>query len=482
MQWFSKFGFDGGTPGSCAALIAQPQFKTFLCSTVTEGDPKGHDDHPCLRSCGICTSLADIAGGGGAGGGASKPANLTGSEPRRLNPDSPMYPYVLKSVDLIAQRNLITTGDANVVAGGALELTQPFYSALKAMPPVLGAQWTLAADFQQSKGGRGYLLAKSRGSDSSVQRLYAIYSNSRGLTFYYSTPAGAARSLRFKVAAVNDGRRHQVVLWRWKRHIYLAVDGGKQVREQLDADGAIADCDRQAVSSCSFHVGQRKDREERVAWSLDGTIHSMTIVSNKVVRDYPRYSSGTVTQAQLAGSVDYLDPAVHNSAAQLRLGGHLFTPRRPGLSLGAKSRSTSAKLALSDKLSLAIRFRLVAGTGGYLFAKTSQHGAVKHLAVYVSPYQRDVAVYCTMGGKARSSRFKINLADGGEYRLLLTVRGATVRMMVDDVVVGGARTLGGAGSRLTDCDLATADCAAFIGQRVRAPPPAPPPAPPSPRC
>lgn len=253
-------------------------------------------------------------------------------------------------------------------------------------------------------------MAKTLKQGNELLRMYALYSNSKGLTFYYTTPKGTTHSMLFN-QPLNDGQRHRIVLWRWKQHIYLAVDGNTRVRQQLEAN--IGDCDSEAVSSCTFSIGQRRDIKKMVQWSLDGKLYSMTLVANKVVREYPTHARGG-TQAHMVSSINLLDPAVHDARAQLRLGAYLFAPSRPGLELTTKT----AKLALPAKLSVAVHFRLVPGTGGYLFAKTSQHGDVKHLAVYVSKSQRDVAVYCQIGGVPTRTRFKINLTDGKKYVVL----------------------------------------------------------------
>lgn len=121
-------------------------FKSFLCQSISDDN---HDVHPCLRSCGVCDSLAGPGTGGtGAGGGTGE---LRLGEQKQL-----VFPFSVKSVDLLSRANVATIGTgANFEADGTLVMRSPFYAALREMPPAMGTQWTIAADFQQEKSSRG---------------------------------------------------------------------------------------------------------------------------------------------------------------------------------------------------------------------------------------------------------------------------------------------------------------------------------------
>ena len=56
-RWFRNLGLGDLAPSTCAGVMNNPTFKMFLCNEVSEGDPRNHDTHPCLRSCGVCTRL-----------------------------------------------------------------------------------------------------------------------------------------------------------------------------------------------------------------------------------------------------------------------------------------------------------------------------------------------------------------------------------------------------------------------------------------
>jgi hypothetical protein len=62
-------------------------------------------------------------------------------------------------------------------------------------------------------------------------------------------------------------------------------------------------------------------------------------------------------------------------------------------------------------------------------------------------------------------RFAVDLTDGGRYQVLLTVgeQSNTVSLRVDDVLIGGTRSLGGT---LADCGVPTEECQLYLGQRA----------------
>jgi hypothetical protein len=130
----------------------------------------------------------------------------------------------------------------------------------------------------------------------------------------------------------------------------------------------------------------------------------------------------------------------------------------------------TAPTALTNELTVAMQVQLRRGAGGYLFAKTSASGDERYLALYASAVRKDVTFYYRTAGRQRRVRFRVQLTDGREHTVLLSVGvgGTYVTLRVDGAVVGGApRRLGGDTSNgLEDCGAPTDDCVLFVGQRA----------------
>lgn len=356
-----------------------------------------------------------------------------------LQPDDDEHELSIQAQNLLDPRQLAVNGDVRTFAhrdvlavGDKRETFTVKCSSLRSIQK----QWTFAAEVTQHPQTSGYVFAKSSlaRSDGASIRHFALYSNGRGLRFYYTNKNKKRRSVMFPTA-VNDGKRHQILLYVSFQNVFLAVDGRSIVRKRLT--GKIGDCGR-TTSQCVLHLGQRQGDHGGSAWPFQGTLHTMVMVYNKVIRDFPTVVSKSKARLPsipgLFGAKDWLptDSSVWKAGGvPFRNGAYLFT----GVDSGVQLNKTLADF--QQTFSIAMRLRAVQGTGGYLVAKTSKLGTVKHVGLYISAKERDVALYYQHRGRTAAIRFPINLSDGQEYRLLLTVDAGHAMLSVDNVRIGG---------------------------------------------
>ena len=155
----------------------------------------------------------------------------------------------------------------------------------------------------------------------------------------------------------------------------------------------------------------------------------------------------------------------------------MFSGRGPGLRLLGTAALSSH---VSEAMSIAIHFRSVPGSGGYLFAKTSSDGVEKrYWSLYLSAASNQLRVYTVDGNGAqlvlrfkprkKSMRKTINFADGNEHKLLLVRDGTSVWLKADGKQVGDVQSLGlGGGGGAADCSIFDSNCESWVGQRASA--------------
>jgi hypothetical protein len=137
-----------------------------------------------------------------------------------------------------------------------------------------------------------------------------------------------------------------------------------------------------------------------------------------------------------------------------------------GAMTGAALKMTVA-VPIEKRMTVAVRLRTQPKKSGYVFAKTSSTGMERYFSMYLSA--RQVRVYLTtvdFGGKKakKTVRFSVGLTDGDEHKVLLIRDDDAIRLVVDGVQIGDARSLGGLG--LVDCNAAGPECVTYLGQRA----------------
>lgn len=365
------------------------------------------------------------------------------------------FSYQVRGFDVLATYNTEATGAVHVGKDGEVAVSSgaPFGLRVAKHAPPLQRHWAVAIDLIQKQYTRGYLFAKT--TAQGANRYYALYSNRKGLRFYYTTKAGDRDSALFKTQ-INDGLRHKVVLSSDSQHVYLHVDGRFAGRKKVT--GPVADCGVPS-DKCFFYIGQRRGDRTGTAWSLSGVLYSFSVLANKAVRGFPTVvqSLGPGATASGAKALNLLDVAAHDGAVPVRSGVYLFSGSGAGLVV-------KPAVPITPTMAVAVRFKSVPRRGGYIFAKTSARGTAKHLGIFVSDRQRDVAVYFQKNGKPGVARFKVDLSDGKEYRVVVNIDQGAPSLLVDDVHIESSKAV--ARGLLQDCDRASKDCTVHVGDRV----------------
>lgn len=335
-----------------------------------------------------------------------------------------------------------------------------------------GGGWTVGFEATQAKGTGGYVFAKTN-ADGDVRYL-ALYSGNNGLTVYYRIAGSSSNVVRsFKSAgAINDGARHQVVLWGEGSEVGVRIDSAARSTRSLSVTPTLVDCGA-AAASCVFALGQRADGAGGARdYSFSGLLHSVTFVSNKAIRAHPAInviSPTAETFTHIRGSqgstgIDWLDASNHNGGAPVHGGTGAY-----GFSGSTALKVLATVPVTAAKLTAAVRVQLAEGTGGYIFAKTSRSGKTRYFALYVSKANKDVVLYYTpVGQKRQSIRFEVDLTTGGDYRILLSVDAAagTASLFIDNVRVGPPQQLNlGDNGSLRDCGKAASNCVFLVGRR-----------------
>lgn len=144
----------------------------------------------------------------------------------------------------------------------------------------------------------------------------------------------------------------------------------------------------------------------------------------------------------------------------VRAGAYLFSGSSSGLVV-------KSPVTMTQQMAVAVRFKTMPGQGGYLFAKTSARGMIKHLGIYVSAKKQDVAVYFSKNNAPSVVRFKVDVSDGKEYRMVVSIDNGQLVLLVDDVRIYSTKEEFSQGV-LTDCDQKSTDCVVHVGDRVSA--------------
>jgi len=161
--------------------------------------------------------------------------------------------------------------------------------------------------------------------------------------------------------------------------------------------------------------------------------------------------------AEPKDALDMLDPANNNGA---------ITPDGKVVRFGGTTGLLVTRHgAITSRFSVTLDLMQAAGTNGYLFAKATAAGS-RYYSLYSSATSRSVIFYYRTAGSAtlRNVRFPVNLSDGAQHAVLLSVDGTVATLRVDAETVGQA-TLAGL---VDDCGAPSAACQLVVGQRPSA--------------
>jgi hypothetical protein len=178
----------------------------------------------------------------------------------------------------------------------------------------------------QALDSTGYVFAQSNVDGSAnPNRHIALYSNAKGLTFYYTYKTGQRSlrmsSARFDAAKINDGRKHRIALGvSSKARAYLTVDGGAATEVALR--GQPVDCrSTTQENTCIFAFGQRRGASgTAIAYPFRGTVEQLVLFPNKVFRAYPSAVDNTAG-APTTTATDWLTNANNDGAVAEKLPG-----------------------------------------------------------------------------------------------------------------------------------------------------------------
>ena len=353
---------------------------------------------------------------------------------------------LLDSVPLPTITPAPTAGPANMLADvvdapgishlgdGSVRFDGTSSVSLDRFPEPLGNIWSLRAWVKQTVGTSGYIFAKTDASGAA--RHLALYSSvRRGLIFYYTALGRTYRTV-FNAVVVGDGLMHQIMLLARARRLVLVVD--TTVYEGTMVATPSDDCSEPS-SECFFHIGQRMSASGG-AHRYSGVIYSLTFWSAQWLRRDSQDPHELDLLVSVGGSPVQFDGLYGHRIAQFRA-------------------------IEGTSFSLSLRFTALAGSRGYLVAKSNAAGDVRHYALYGNADSLQF-YYRAQGDEAnyRSAEFQINAFDGAEHTIRLAVSDNIAQLHFDQAEAD-VRTLVG---RVEDCGPPDDDdCVLYIGQRAQ---------------
>eukprot|EP00040_Diaphanoeca_grandis_P035924 m.227107 g.227107 ORF g.227107 m.227107 type:complete len:3101 (-) comp33512_c1_seq1:277-9579(-) len=297
----------------------------------------------------------------------------------------------------------------------------------------VGYFWGALIWAKQVPGTSGYIFAKTDLSGS--RRFLALYSSaSRGLVLYY-TSRGRTYAIPFNDLTLSDGFLHSIAVYVSGRVAYVIVDKNRFGRADLPVlpfdDCSVEDV---ADNNCHFAVGQRMSTTGG-AYRFQGSIYSVLI--NPTGRVSP----------------DAVD------ARYLDLLKTLGTPSSFSGDGGARIKDFRT---VRGSFSLYFNITAWKDTSGYLLSKCNEDGSVRYYSLYGTPtslkffYNSDESIrgYETV-------EFNVNIFDGVEHTMLLSIVGNTAELTFDGVVVSNVELVGFP----QDCSPFDEACFLYIGEQ-----------------
>ena len=337
-----------------------------------------------------------------------------------------------------------------LAADGSLTFDGSAGLRLTSFPSNVRSAWSVAMTVTQNPGSFGYLFAKTDGSGS--RRYYALYSRSSTasrtakMVFYYSAVVNGevvpARKT-FDNIDIADGAPHEVLFIVVRNLAVVQVDGTNYVPSdgQPLISSQVEDCGAPSID-CIYRVGARSSSSSLgESYQFEGTMH---------------YASQCSNDARLG-----LYPAAGSPSVQHLLR-HASHPNETVYEV-AEFQPLSAVSGFSVYFDVAIQ----PGTSGYLIAKTSSDGGLRHFAVYVRSSASsgdEVRVYYTPSGSDSHSVLtfrSVALADGARHEVMVTIQGSAVTLSID--AYRGEQSMTGA---LEDCASEGGDCVLNLGRRA----------------
>lgn len=343
--------------------------------------------------------------------------------------------------------------------------------------------FSVAMTVRLTRDEAAYLMAKSTLSGS---RFYSLFYSrlAQGLRVYYRIVGSSTmRSVTFPVF-LNDGRWHRIL---------LTVDDSQQARLLVDETqlgpvalaGVVDDCSGQSLPrDCVLYVGQRASATASSTFPFVGEMTSAKIYLQTVLSAHPPSTlpaTGAPTMAPTLSStsagpleLDMLAPGNHDSGAPFSsaLGAYTFNGIDQGLLVSQPDALALGGAAAGTDFSVSVVFRAVAGSSGYVFAKSTLAGS-RFYSLFLSATRGNTAFYYRTADSASLRRvdFAVALNDGRAHQVLMRVTGGVnIELRIrsegqspDTSPTTVAAVLAGA---VDDCGAApTTDCRLYVGQR-----------------
>ncbi|EGD75905.1 chitin-binding protein [Salpingoeca rosetta] len=376
-------------------------------------------------------------------------------------------------IDLLDASNRNVVGSVSADADGALVFdgqSAVVIPRFHAVPLGATSTFTVTLTVNQDRNTNGYFVAKT---DAIGGRFWSLYSSatSNRVSFYYKTSGSTAQQSASFSVSLADGLYHRVMLAVNNATAQLYVDGSLAGTSSLS--GRVQDCSPPS-SSCILQLGRRTDASSSDGlFFLSGAIASASVYSGVFMTADPTAVAPTPALDQQlpisnASGLAYLD--LLNDTVGFSVGAVRGTE---GATFDGSSRLevTEHSFSLGPTLSVVGTLRADTGTAGYIFAKTSQDGNTRHLALYMSALSRLTLYYTsTASTSSRNLLFfpDVQLADGVVHSFLLQLvyTAQTDTTAVNLYVDGRMQTQQSFQGQLTDCGARSATCGLAVGQRL----------------
>eukprot|EP00043_Microstomoeca_roanoka_P014249 m.140633 g.140633 ORF g.140633 m.140633 type:complete len:1712 (+) comp15967_c0_seq1:231-5366(+) len=330
--------------------------------------------------------------------------------------------------------------------------------------------FTITVTAQQERGTNGYLIAKT---DSQGGRYWSLYSSgaSSNTVFYYTAVGSSTQSSVKFSADLSTGLFHRVMLSVQNQTARLYVDNVLAGESALL--GPIADCSSQS-NDCILQVGRRTDSlvaEGR--YFFHGRIADAILYSGVYMTVDPTAVAPLPLLDQLLplGSNNYSYFDLLNETASFAVGSVVRSENAVMFDGSSRLVISEHSFPLGPSLSVVGTIQTARDATGYIFAKTSQDGATRHLAMYLSDRAR-LTLYYTSSASSSSRNLlffpDVILNDGIVHTFLLRFAyGASsdttnVTLYVD----GFVQPLQSFSGHLEDCGGRSASCGLAVGQRL----------------
>lgn len=276
--------------------------------------------------------------------------------------------------------------------------------------PVVGSTFGVALSFRQHVGEFGYLFAKTNNAGNI--RHYALYSTRSGTAcdFFYTIETRGVRFLLKESipVALSDGRQHTVNIFVESGVLYFTLDSNPPIARLLLRWGDRIDDCASTDSDCVLTVGKRPSGSNPAgAFFFEGSIDQFHV--------FPSSANLSAMQATLTAARPRITVTLIASSTVFR--------GTTGIVLAAQN------VFVRPTMEFTVDMQALAGTSGYIFAKTDASGALRYATLYTS--RLAVRLYYVVGGVLRLSTFSTSVTDGQRHTMVLTVNNTAATLAVD---------------------------------------------------